>query len=416
MTEQEFFKEIVVAIDSPLYVTDTKGIIIYANPAFEEVTGYQYDELVGQKTSILKSGIMPNSYYENLWKTILSGNTWKEEIVNRRKDGTEYMVLQYVSPVFDNSGAISFFTAVQHDITREKELQNEREIFFDVSVDLFCITDREGILQQSNSAWYSILGWDREALDQRPILDFIHPEDKSKFLKTREQLFDREERISRDMRFRTAEETFKWISWNVYFSKERQLIYASGRDIQERVEKEEEIRRISITDALTGIYNRMKFDQELKQEIARTVRYHSPLSLIMFDIDHFKQVNDTYGHHRGDEVLKEVVLLVQKEIRKTDIFARWGGEEFVLLCPHTEKSDAVALSERIRGRAESHVFHEAGRITLSFGVGSFIEGQDDSMTFLPRIDAALYKAKRRGRNRVETAYIEDKAGKRTKTD
>jgi diguanylate cyclase (GGDEF)-like protein len=123
----------------------------------------------------------------------------------------------------------------------------------------------------------------------------------------------------------------------------------------------------------------------------------------MFDIDHFKDVNDTYGHSRGDTVLRELVQLVREQLRDSDGLFRWGGEEFSIICPHTEADDAFNIAERLRNTVEMSVFEGVGVITISAGVGSFRQMRDTAESLLQRTDDALYEAKRRGRNRVASA-------------
>jgi diguanylate cyclase (GGDEF)-like protein/PAS domain S-box-containing protein len=401
--DQEFFKKIIFSLDSPLYITDTDGIILFVNPAFEKVTGYHAEEAVGKKTSIIKSGEMPHSYYENLWKTLLAGKTWKEEIINKRKDGTEYTVLQYVTPVSDEQGGILYFAAAQYDITREKELQNEKDIFFDVSVDLFCIMERTGTLKQINDAWKTILGWKYEDLERKSMIDLLHPEDKKQYTRTEQQAIQDGNINALDVRVCAKDGGYKWVSWRIYFHTRKELFYASGRDIQKRVEMEEEIRKISITDELTGIYNRLKFNEEIEKELSKARRYAAPCSLILFDIDHFKTINDTYGHNSGDDVLRTLALVVQAQLRETDLFCRWGGEELVIICPHTSDKEAYLLAERIREKVESFQFKTVGHITISAGAGEYLPNSDTAESLLKRIDTALYKAKEQGRNQVVPA-------------
>jgi two-component system cell cycle response regulator len=155
------------------------------------------------------------------------------------------------------------------------------------------------------------------------------------------------------------------------------------------------------TDSLTGIYNREKFDDSLNLEIDRAKRYGSSLSLIMFDIDYFKQVNDTYGHQVGDLVLVNLAQLVAKHIREHDIFARWGGEEFMILAPGISLDSAQQMASKLRALVEETVFPVVGRLTISLGVTPFRD-DDTPRSFTKRVDDALYRAKRGGRNRVET--------------
>lgn len=161
-----------------------------------------------------------------------------------------------------------------------------------------------------------------------------------------------------------------------------------------------EIIFLSKTDHLTGVFNRKKFVDELRREIERTVRYGQKLSIVMFDIDRFKDVNDNYGHQVGDYVLKEIARVTERNIRKIDIFARYGGEEFIILMPSTDIEGARNLAEKLRMKIEAHKFGHLGRITCSFGVSEYALNEDEE-NFIRRADVALYAAKNRGRNRVE---------------
>lgn len=154
------------------------------------------------------------------------------------------------------------------------------------------------------------------------------------------------------------------------------------------------------TDALTGIYNRIKFNESFIIELARAERYNVPLSLIMFDIDHFKKVNDTYGHSAGDNVLKRLTKLVKANIRVTDIFARWGGEEFVIQAPGTSLIETVKFADKLRWKIEEFDFEKPHRVTSSFGVAAFKNG-DSGTILINRADEALYRAKESGRNQVQ---------------
>lgn len=177
----------------------------------------------------------------------------------------------------------------------------------------------------------------------------------------------------------------------------------------------EEIRILSITDTLTKCYNRTYMDEQLPKELKRAVRYHHPISLVMLDIDHFKKVNDTYGHQAGDEVLKELVKSINKLIRSdVDWVARYGGEEFLVVFPETNFERAAVLVERLR-RAISQktiqIKEEEIRITASFGVSGFTSSTSlkeiSYEAMISLADKSLYQAKREGRNRVVGRAIDD---------
>ena len=165
----------------------------------------------------------------------------------------------------------------------------------------------------------------------------------------------------------------------------------------------ERLRDIAYTDSLTHIYNRLHFAHFLDAEIDKSKRYDSKFSIIFFDLDHFKEVNDNYGHLAGDEVLERVTDIVSKANRSADIFARYGGEEFIILTPETDLSGALVHAERLRSDIERYQFKSVGRVTSSFGVTEFNPDSDNVETLLERADKALYLAKEYGRNRVEKA-------------
>jgi diguanylate cyclase (GGDEF)-like protein/PAS domain S-box-containing protein len=171
-------------------------------------------------------------------------------------------------------------------------------------------------------------------------------------------------------------------------------------DITGRKVAEEELKRLATTDKLTGAYNRIKFQEIIDREIERVKRHNQPLSMIIFDIDHFKAVNDSYGHSAGDCALMTIADIVRENIRKIDYFVRWGGEEFMIISSETNLDDAYALAERIRGIIENYTFEAVGKITVSFGVTEFKEN-DTENSFVKRADDAMYLAKRKGRNLVE---------------
>lgn len=160
-----------------------------------------------------------------------------------------------------------------------------------------------------------------------------------------------------------------------------------------------ELLRLSITDSLTGIFNRAKFNEELKKWTDYCSRYESDISLVFFDIDNFKRVNDNYGHMTGDKVIQDIVLSIQNKIRSTDIFARWGGEEFVILLPNTGNDQAAEMAERMRIAIEKITVSESENITCSFGIATLRENES-SESFIKRGDKLLYEAKRRGKNIV----------------
>lgn len=157
-------------------------------------------------------------------------------------------------------------------------------------------------------------------------------------------------------------------------------------------------------DALTKVFMRRYFEAWLDQEFARVKRYRTDLAIIMFDIDHFKKINDTYGHQAGDYVLQQIAQVVKENVRAADVLARYGGEEFVICLPETKIDKAFNSAERIREQVEKKEFTYDGKkipVTISLGVASFRETPEDSVAqFIKDVDSALYQSKEGGRNRV----------------
>jgi diguanylate cyclase (GGDEF)-like protein/PAS domain S-box-containing protein len=160
-----------------------------------------------------------------------------------------------------------------------------------------------------------------------------------------------------------------------------------------------EMETLSVTDPLTKLYNRLKLDETLQQELDRCRRYDCELAVLLIDVDGFKAVNDTYGHQRGDQILKKISGVLSENIRKTDTVGRWGGEEFLVVCPETDIEGGRVMAEKLRKAVELIKDEKSGIVTCSFGVSSFIKGCDEN-TLIKSADRALYAAKEAGRNRV----------------
>lgn len=172
-------------------------------------------------------------------------------------------------------------------------------------------------------------------------------------------------------------------------------------DISERKKKEEELYRLATTDLLTGLYNRRFMQDQLMQAKHMEERHSLPFSLLLLDVDNFKKLNDTYGHEMGDKVLKAVAEDIRKNLRKTDIPSRWGGEEFLILLENADLQEAVSVAERIRKEVESTPLEGHIKVTVSIGVASYSKDEDIN-SLIKRADEALYRAKASGKNRVST--------------
>ncbi len=168
---------------------------------------------------------------------------------------------------------------------------------------------------------------------------------------------------------------------------------------QSLVQANKKLNQLASKDSLTNIYNRRMMDKFISLEVEKAKRYKHSLSLIMVDIDNFKEVNDKFGHQVGDEVIVKLVEILSRNIRKSDILGRWGGEEFIILLPETNIKEAYLVAENLRKKVENHTFEKVGTKTMSLGI-SELKFDENILEFIKSADDAMYKAKRSGKNKV----------------
>jgi diguanylate cyclase (GGDEF)-like protein/PAS domain S-box-containing protein len=272
--------------DELIRITDANGVVTYVNQAFCDHTGYSKEEFIGKKNNLLRSGLHDNAFYQNLWSTLLKGETYKGTFINRKKDGTLYYESETITPIINEHGKTTHFIATGKDITEQRKL-------------------------------------------------------------------------------------------------------------------EEQLRTLADYDALTQIYNRRKITELLEEELNRFQRNPSQsFGVLMLDIDHFKKINDTYGHDVGDAALKTFSETLKTYLRKSDHFGRLGGEEFLIIAPDTTKEALQALADKLRKTISDTPFPHIQHLTTSIGAAASHEG-DTADTLLKRADTALYQAKEAGRNQVK---------------
>lgn len=277
--ELQRFKKI---IDTHVITATTQlnSVITAVSKAFVRASGYEKDELIGEKMNVVRHEDTPKELFTQLWSTIEQGKQWKSQIKNRRKDGSEYWLEQNIIPIQDENGNIVEYMAIGEDISAKKELES-----------------------------------------------------------------------------------------------------------------------LSMIDQLTKIYNRRKLDEVLFHEFNRAIRYEKPMSVMLIDIDFFKKINDTYGHQIGDEVLQNVAQIFKDHIRSTDYVGRYGGEEFMIICPETQKDAALILAQKLRQIIEEYPFKVVKSVTVSIGVSEYAP-ELSVADVIEKADKALYKAKAQGRNQV----------------
>lgn len=249
-----------------------------------------------------------------------------------------------------------------------------------------------------------LIGIERRALAQNalPALERLAETDYPRLMAAIEHSARWQSPITTKFQLRMADDRLKWIALRAQPREVETGVLWHGMmiDISEQIAEEQRLRRLSDTDDLTGVANRRKLIQRLHEEIALSNRHALPLSLMMLDLDHFKSINDTWGHLQGDQVLRGVAALCREVLRAKDLVARLGGEEFALLLPLTPEPHCRKLAERLRERIADHDFGIGqGRVTVSIGIAEHRIG-DSRETLIHRADERLYAAKHGGRNQI----------------
>lgn len=261
-------------------------------------------------------------------------------------------------------------------------------------------TDLDGNITEVSEAFCKVSGYKKEHLIGKNHRIVRHPEMKpSVFVKLWDTI-TRGETWHGELKNRSKGGGYYWLETIIYPIIDDFGNQAGYTAISHNISNKKRVEELSITDQLTQLHNRMFMENSFKTEIKRSKRYGFTFAVIMLDIDHFKEVNDTYGHDVGDSVLIEVGRTLSETIRETDILGRWGGEEFLIICPHSTDAEALVLAEKIRQTIEKQSFCTVGHKTCSFGVSVFDLKENDYKEVMKRSDEALYRAKNSGRNCV----------------
>lgn len=370
-------------------------------------------------------------------KILLTGQATLEGVKNVYENAGLY---RYLNKPWENHDFIITIKEALKSYHREKNLVHTEEKYkriFDRAVDGIFQTTVDGNILVMNRAMAAILGYESPDEGIRMIDKvqdmYVHQSDRDNFLN---QLYNNKSPVEFEAEFFNKDKDIIWCEIHagpVFNNKgDIEIIEGFARDITEKKlaqkqlefyaqererylkeleqivdertkeiqEKNKELQRLSIIDRLTGLYNRHKLDEVLQDEYDRTLRYGNVFSLVIVDIDSFKLVNDTHGHQVGDTIIVELGNILINSIRKVDTVGRWGGEEFIIICPETPLNGAISIAEKIRTKVENFEFPVVSHKTISQGVACFKEG-DTIENLIKRADECLYKAKNNGRNRVE---------------
>ncbi len=398
------------SIGVAVLVTDHLGRITLLNSTAERYTGWTEAEALGKDFNDVfncinvMTGKKEVDPVRHVLETGVDIETPKYEgLVSR--DGTEIRISGNASGIHSENGVISGVVISVRDISKEYEMENEIEAFLDVNIDMLCVTDSDGVFIKVNRKFEDILGYKAEELKGKNIMAFIHEEDISATREAMGELLEKKSISGFTNRYRCKDGSYKYFEW---YSQPGvgKYTYSSARDVTEKILTGEKLREIAVRDELTGLYNRHYFDSIIDDETDRSDRYDEPLSMLLLDLDHFKKVNDTWGHPVGDELLKLTAKTMERTKRSSDILVRFGGEEFLLLMPHTSVEGAAAAAEKLRAAVEENSHPVTGVQTVSIGLAQRMKFESFRHWY-KRADNALYNAKQNGRNRCHAAEDEN---------
>lgn len=321
--------------------------------------------------------------------------------------GQEFWVDLRITFERDDAGEVTHLLGKFFDITDKVQTEQQNQLLAKVveqTADLVKVTDKEGYLVFVNQALLDKTGYsEQELLGRKPSIFKSDLSNRNKARHLWETIT--EGKVYKNLiRNRRKDGTtyFEEITISPVFgdSGEIEHFIATGKDLTEKVEMQASLNEMAMKDALTGTENRRSLAQLMTVEMERSNRYGQRFSLLMFDIDYFKNINDDYGHLVGDQVLIDLAHRVQKVMRASDHFGRWGGEEFLILGLEMDLNATLSLAEKVREAIADEPFKAVGKVTVSIGATVYYRSETAD-EILKRADEALYLAKNNGRNRVE---------------
>ena len=305
----------------------------------------------------------------------------------------------------------------QRQLAERSLRENESKLrgITDSAQDAIIMLDSKGLIHFWNPAAERMFGYSSEEVRNREMHELVVPEAQREAARKGMRAFLEQEEVGSGSWLQEVEAVRRSgavfpveVSIAPVHFQGQWFLVGNVRDVSERREYERQLRELANRDGLTKVLNRRHFMDLAEHEVLRSERYREPLSLLMLDLDYFKEVNDTYGHQVGDIVLKELADILGGSLRKSDILGRVGGEEFAVLLPNTSGAQGAQVGEKLRGKVEQAQFDASCnklRCKLSIGVAGIEAVEYDLNRLLEGADKALYRAKQMGRNRIETCRV-----------
>lgn len=408
--ELQAFKYAVEHGDNAVVMTDPQRRIVYVNEIFEKSTGYTRAEVMGKNPWILKSGRQEPRFYEQMNAILNRGEKWEGEFINKRKDGSLYYERASIVPVYLDDTLINYL-AIKLDVSEyvEQAMELERSAaVFDHTEEAIIITDRENRILSVNNAFCRMYGLEvDEVVGKDPRLLKSDRHSTPFFVKMWEQLLA--ERVWRGKIYNRGADGDVFPVWMTVKamtdSRDAIVSYiAVQTDMRDIIMIQEKADYLAYHDSLTHLDNRLSFEEYLGQALKKAHRDGSGLAVLFIDLDRFKVINDTLGHHVGDEMLKQVAQRILDVLRESDLVARFGGDEFVVaLEGMQDKAQPGVVAGKILEILKPAI--RVGAHTLqtsaSIGIAHYPEDGDDVQSLIKHADNAMYLAKNLGKNNFQ---------------
>jgi diguanylate cyclase (GGDEF)-like protein/PAS domain S-box-containing protein len=418
-----------------LLIRARDDVIVYSNPAIERIFGYAAEELAGKPMSIINAPTKksPQEVAGEIVRSLKADGVWRGDMQNIKKDGTVFCCHVNLS-TFEHPQYGNVWVAIHQDVTERKRIEDAlkeselkyRSLTESSSDAIFCV-DEKGQFKFANHVFASNFRKTPDYFIGKTFWDIYPKEEADLRYELTKRVFQTGKGESFEGEIRLPGKiSYFHIRLNPIKDEAGKvvLMLTDATDITARKQAEEKLkeanklleeqlseikqlqetlREQAVRDSLTGLYNRRYLDEMLERELARARRENYPVSVMMIDIDHFKNFNDIHGHQAGDEILKALGALLRNGIRQGDIACRYGGDEFIVIMPGADKADAEQRAEAIHLNFNSLRINYAGVemcATVSIGVAFYPQHGDDIDQIIKAADSAMYEAKQAGRNRV----------------
>ncbi|AXI00369.1 EAL domain-containing protein [Sporosarcina sp. PTS2304] len=392
-------------------ITDSRGIIQYANEHFEKLSKFPLEELIGAKQSIVNSGYHDASFFKNMWATIGRGDTWRGDICNLTKDGTYYWVDTTIVPFLNESNKPYQYVSIRYDITErklmEEEIRKSAELYEIITAnasDFIAIIDREGQFKYVSPSFEKLLGYELNSMSENTFYSLIDSKNRQK-VERRVKQFKGYHRRTMSLEF-----TFQDVEGGSHVMEAKMnevkdsIAYVDKllvvmRDVTERVKSEEKIRHLVYNDQLTSLMNRNSFREQLALAFERARTRNQVFALVHMNIDRLRYANDLFGHEAGDYLLAMVGERLKHRTGPESLLARIAGDEFAFIVTGlTEESEIFNYAEEVRKYLEQpiQIGRQTYNLSISCGISIYPEHANQPSELVTKATLALGKVKLRG--------------------